>query len=269
MKWLKLIPVLFVLSACTSLHINTTAEKWLDFCGPVPDVGGWEYCKYQTGPNPKVTLLVLHGMADSVQTVHKSVFEHSGSAEVIDGLNKSKGAIQIITISAGKVWPLRATGVVSVDTVLTKILPTLKKKHSLAEPFIAFGHSQGGFNGLSLCLAAPELFSGCILTNPMIVSMASYDTHETISAGNLLSGRFTKEEWLERNPFAQVERATKSPKIYVQMCVLDMFKLEPDTLDLVNLMLSKGFPVAYERFEKDCSHGSVKSSGIISFVRTL
>lgn len=269
MKWFKWVLILFVLSACTSLHKNATAEKWLDVCGPVPDVGGWEYCKYQSGPNPKVTLLVLHGMADSVQTVHKSVFEHSGSSEVIEGLNKSKGAIQIITISAGKVWPLRATGTVSVDTVLTKVIPALKKKHSLVEPFIAFGHSQGGFNGLSLCLAAPDLFSGCILTNPMIVSMGSYDTHTTISAGNLLSGRFTREEWEERNPIAQVERAPKSPRIYVQTCTLDTFKLEPDTMALVNLMLSKGFPVAYERFEKDCSHGSVRPSGILSFVRTL
>lgn len=240
--------------------MNPDAGKWKTTCAPFPGGDYPEYCLHETGGSKKKTLVYLHGLADSAQTMIKSIYPHDG----ILALVKDLGYSHILVISYGKSWMLKpyAVGKKSIPDFIG-LMAKVAEKHPLPKPFVAMGISMGGANALTLALQEPDLFEKVVILNPMLVDEAGYGGKW---AGMIVDSHFSLDEWKRANPFSQANEKSIATPIFMTACPDDGFGLWPKTAAWADQFQTK-FKIRFMPAGAGCEHSSPSLAGVKEFLQ--
>jgi pimeloyl-ACP methyl ester carboxylesterase len=250
----------FVLSGCgTSESVNKTimdvvnhydgkpkpSDDWQRSCNyiTITEVSGARYCWYQKGSDPQYTIWFFHGAGDSERVFEWSPFN---DASYID-LERGLPSVNIVTISYGPVWAMtvdRDTKLKPADATVkvfeSTIVPLIEARHRdhLAKHYVAMGHSQGGINVATLCAALPNMWSKCVLLNPMLPSCNPFDPWPIcptifsplagLGPNFLIRANYSETEWQKNQPLVLLKKLKDRedpPKLFVTACPEDQFGL--------------------------------------------
>jgi pimeloyl-ACP methyl ester carboxylesterase len=212
-------------------------------CKEVDGVSSARYCHYRTAPNPQYTIWFFHGAGDSERIFEYSPFSRESYVELVGRL----GAVDIVTVSYGPIWLLTNVDERSlnpkdatVDIFRMNIIESLSSLLGLAPRRVAMGHSQGGTNVATICAARPDLWSKCILLNPMLPSCNPFSAWPVcppvlgplgaFGPNFLVRANYTKAQWPVVQPMVLLASARSRPhkslpQFFVTACKDDEFGL--------------------------------------------
>ena len=263
-----------VFSACAGLKkTNDVTAGWPKICSDVPGVENARYCVFRTSAEPERIVWYFHGLHDKDALV-ESYFEHASLKKLLGGI----GPAVVVGVSYGNYWMLKpnadASDPLSVTAFVEKVMPAIERAHDLHGPRLAIGHSMGGSNVATLCALMPDLFSSCVLTNPMLLNaktdpFAGFFTRITRWCPACAAPRqsFTKEEWQKANPIALLAAAKNLPRSFVTACRQDVFNLFDGAQEWVKAAAFKGFDVSWVPVDRDCSHFEYRVDELLEFIR--
>jgi pimeloyl-ACP methyl ester carboxylesterase len=256
-------------------------------CAEIPDLDGARYCRYQTGPNPQYTIWFFHGAGDSERVFEYSPFSRDSYIELEQQLG---AAVDIVTISYGPVWlltdvthrslePKDAT-VEIFETKIVKFLLGL----GLTKPYVAMGHSQGGANVATICAALPDMWSKCVLLNPMLPSCDPFSPWPicppapalaplgAFGPNFLVRANYTKAEWPTAQPMVLLTsaktRATRNlPQFLVTACKSDEFGLYSGPKAWADKAAKLGFVSEWVEGKAGCNHFHWPAGAVAKFLQ--
>jgi hypothetical protein len=268
----------FVLSGCVSQP--KPSDIWQTSCGDIAGVSGARYCFHQTGPNPQYTIWFFHGAGDSEEVFRHSPFPQDSYIELEKGLP----SVNIVTISYGPSWimtdardrsltPANAT----VDVFTSQIVPFIVKKFHPVEPYSAMGHSQGGINVATICAASPDMWSKCVLLNPMLPSCDPYNplicppfpSRLGLLAWGpsiLIWSNYSETEWRTTKPEILLKKTKKLPKSFVTACLSDQFGLFAGPKAWSDQANQLGFSSVWVPVSTRCDHFHWPARDVLDFL---
>lgn len=222
----------------------------------------------KTGGKKAGTIIYLGGLGESTEAPRKSLY---GSEHLVIAINAS-GYSHVLSVgypadllarlppasfSSDPVYMIHPG---AEAATFAKQIRALILKENLPRPIIGLSISMGSYNTLTLAGADASLFDKIILMNPMILGPEQWSNakvdwiawlkaghkFEDLDAGLMPGNHFTREEWAQAAPLAQLARTEKFPPIFVTACESDEFKLYPPTLAWVT--------EAQKRFSVEFSH---------------
>ncbi len=252
---------------------------WKSVCGDITGVAGATYCAYTNSPTPQQTIWFFHGLADS-----PSVFTEAlqGTSVLISRdsyleLLQNLPAVKIVAISYGLSWllnlnPVRTQDPVNatVDVFTSQIMPFIEKTLQPPRPYLAMGHSMGGFNTATLCAALPDMWSKCVLLNAMIPETTCnpfLDNFCNAGPGMVVRGNFTAADWDAYSPFALLKKAKKLPKSFVTACAKDDFGLFAGPQAWSTQASAGGFDSTFYPVMTGCDHVHWPAKKVIEFMQ--
>lgn len=212
-----------------------------------------------TGGKTAGTIVYFHGLGETIESPRKSIYgtenlvvmiNSSGYSRVLDLGYEADSTEKALGLASDIAWMLKlGSGPGSVEEYAA-VLKKAIAGQNLPRPIIGMGISMGGSNLLTLATAHPEIFDKVILMNPMLLNAedwkASFDIKDPKDPRLMPGKHFTKEEWQQAAPLAQLQQTEKLPPIFVTACETDEFKLYPPTLAWVT--------EAQKRFSVEFSH---------------
>jgi pimeloyl-ACP methyl ester carboxylesterase len=255
------------------------ADKWTITCGKLPEAKDARYCFHQTGPNPQYTIWFFHG--DSERVFQWSPFYQRPYLDLEKGLQLP--AVNIVTVSFGSVWVITDTPNrtleptdARVDVFSERIEPFFERNFHPAKPYVAMGHSQGGANVATLCAALPDMWSKCVLLNPMLPSCNPFQSWPlcpslfgplgAIGPSFLIRANYSKAEWRETQPFISLRKTKKLPKSFVTACSTDDFGLFAGPKAWSDQARQLGFDSTWAPVTKDCNHFQWPAKEVLRFL---
>jgi pimeloyl-ACP methyl ester carboxylesterase len=240
-----------------------------------------KYCWYQKGSDPKYTIWFLHGAGDSERVFESSPAE---DASYVDFENRLSSA-NIVTVSYGPLWlltidrnPALKPDGATVDVFTSTIMQSIERRHRLARPYIAMGHSQGGANVATLCTARPDLWSKCALLNPMLPSCNPFNPWPVcfrwfnfggLGPNYLVWANYSRSDWEKNQPRALLKKLKgreNPPKLFVTACRNDTFDLFDGAKDWVDEARQLGLNAESVYLEAECDHFHWPAYKVVDFL---
>jgi pimeloyl-ACP methyl ester carboxylesterase len=231
----------------------------------------------KTGGKTAGTMAFGHGLLDDVLSPGTSKYDTKGIVEAIN----AAGYASVVALGyehkiakSDPAFMLRLDpGHQSVHQYVAELARIIAEK-KIQRPLACIGVSMGGSNLLTLAAQYPEMCDSLILLNPMILRADQWSDRlldfsrplGEIDPALMSGNHFTKEEWATANPFSQLERATKLPRMLVTACKQDAFKLFDATEAWVKAAQAKGFDVTWVP-NSGCSHTSPRTLEIPGFLK--
>lgn len=193
-------------------------------------------------------------------------------------------SVNIVVISYGHLWlltnypgrekdPANAT----VDIFKSRIVPFIESKHNPAKPYVVMGHSMGGFNAATLCAAQPDMWSKCVLVNPLLPSwdpfqktlLDEFHVENPFSFLNcladlqqllrclgreLIKANFSEEDWRTTKPMVLLNKTTGLRKAFVTACKGDVLVDFDGSKQWAELAKSKNADSTWEPGMAGCNH---------------
>ncbi len=250
-------------------------NRWSSTCGAVTGVTGANYCFYKNDPNPKSTIYFFHGISDSEKSLQVNGNHSKGEDSYADFLN-GLGPVNIVVVSFGSSWllidelkhtigPADAT----VSVFKNKIMPFIDSKFRPVKPYVAVGHSMGGYNASVMCAAAPGLFSKCVLLNAMIPGPAC----DPFVANNCNGGpsfviktQMTQPQWAKSAPFVLEKVAKPLAPSYASACSTDMWGLFEGPKNWVAVATGRNYRSVFDPAPAPCDHDHWPNNHVLEFL---
>lgn len=257
---------------------GSSQTTWSNSCGVIPGVAGSTYCVYQNSPTPQSTIWFFHGLGDSPQAFRDSGLGRESFQALLKGLPPTK----IIAVSLGESWlltlyPERTFAPVNstVDTFVKQMLPFGEKNLGAVKPYVLMGHSMGGFNAATLCASNPDLWSKCVLLNPMLPScdpwippsQALASTGCNPAAGFIIRDHFTESGWNATQPLALLKFTKRLPKSFVTACAMDSFGLFDGPKAWSDQARAQGLDSVFNPVQSGCDHTHWPTDAVLTFLR--
>ena len=247
-------------------------NTWTSSCGNIPGVTGGKYCIYDNSSNPQSTIWFFHGLQDSESVLQDPAATSPSYQTLMDYLpptrivQMSLGTSWLLTQYAGRTLPpLNST----MEMFSTQAVPFFESL-GLPKPYIAMGHSMGGFNTSSLCATFPDMWSKCVLINAMLPSCDPFSPFPMCNPmpGMIVDDHFTQAAWNSTQPMVLLSNTAKLPKSYVTACALDEFGLYNGPKAWADAGKARGFNVTWSGVATGCDHSNFPAQEIVDFVKS-
>jgi len=284
MKWI-LVAAAVALSSCSLTQKKEEAAApppahlagYAYECHKLESVKDGSYCIHTKG-TPTRTLWYFHGAGcnqDVLQDTTTCIPGKEGSSEK-EFMSRLQN-VAVITVSFGPIWladPIEPKTMADKDATVEKfvkrIVPELEQKHRLAKPYMALGHSMGGFNAAEISLSEPELFERVVLMHPMFPTCDLFSgeiINEDCWPDHMVKAEFPKKKWPQVNPLERVKTAPRIPPTWVQVCGTDEFDLVDGPLAYADTAMRRGFAVYSEHKTSGCNHFEWNVSSALEFLK--
>lgn len=249
---------------------NDLTAGWKKERGTIPGIRAASYVVF-TPPNaiPGKFLYLTHGLCNS-GNLEASRWDQHELREVINTLR-----VPIIAVTYGESWILTKHDTNAHDSTVSKfvgkVMPYIEATHGLVGDRFILGHSMGGVNAGTLCTLHPELFKGCVLTNPMIFECDPSEGLLGCPTGLVVNGSalglpsyFTEEQWEKENLHYLLANSTKPlPPTYVSACPEDEHDLYGGTKIWIGIAKMRKDDIKFKTLGAGCDHNSVPPSAEI------
>ena len=259
------------------------ANGWGKTCGSIPGVMGKsmfgpqsaKYCVYSNSSKPKNTIWFFHGLGDNENTFDTAEQSSVSYAELLAGLPNDT---QIVLISYGSSWlltryPGRTLEPVDsqVSVFETKIVPFIEGQFKMTRPYVAMGHSMGGFNTATLCSSLPTLWSKCVLLNAMLPSCDPFAGSGGFGfchpgPSMVIDDHFTASGYATTQPTVLLNSVASMPKSFVTVCKNDQFGLFDGPQAWSTAARARGFDSVFYPVMSNCDHSLWPANEVIDFL---
>ena len=263
--------IALALAVCASNAFARPSDSWQTTCGDIPGVQKGKYCFHQTGPSPKYTIWFFHGVSDSEKIFLQSNLNQDSYIEFTEGLP----AVNIVTVSYGFSWiltdypnrtekPVNAT----LDVFRSQVVPFIENKFKPVKPYAAMGHSEGGISVANLCAGAPDMWSSCVLLNPLLPTCDPFAKRNCNHWGvNLLiKENYSEAGWKATQPLVLLEQTGSMPRSFVTACSSDQWKLFTGPKAWSDRAVQLGFESHWAPVTTKCDHSHWPAGAVLEFL---